>query len=57
MMIISHVKEWINSFKIDYNLIRIHGSIGKPPLGWNFRKTIMNKFLSKILEAIIICNT
>ncbi|MEM2178978.1 MAG: hypothetical protein QW272_09190 [Candidatus Methanomethylicaceae archaeon] len=47
----------INSFKIDYNLIRIHGSIKKPPLGWNFRKIIMNRFLSKVEVTIIICNT
>jgi hypothetical protein len=31
------------SFKIDYNFIRIHGKIGKPPLELEIRKNIINK--------------
>ncbi|MEM2178797.1 MAG: hypothetical protein QW272_08280 [Candidatus Methanomethylicaceae archaeon] len=31
-----HVKEWINSFKIDYNLIRIHGFIKKATIRMEF---------------------
>jgi hypothetical protein len=38
-----HIIKWIESFKIDYNFIRIHGKIGKPPLGIKLRKNIMNK--------------
>jgi hypothetical protein len=42
---------WIESFKIDYNYIRIHGKIGKPPLGIKLRKNIMNK-MKNIKEVI-----
>ncbi|MEM2525964.1 MAG: hypothetical protein QXI49_07240 [Candidatus Methanomethylicaceae archaeon] len=38
-----HIIKWIESFKIDYNYIRIHKKIGKPPLGIKLRKNIINK--------------
>jgi len=46
-----HIIKWIESFKIDYNYIRIHGKIGKPPLGIKIRKNIMNK-MKNIKEVI-----
>jgi uncharacterized protein YeeX (DUF496 family) len=43
-----HIIKLIESFKIDYNYIRIHGKIGKPPL---IRKNIINE-LKNIKEVI-----
>jgi len=46
-----HIIKWIESFKIDYNYIRIHKKIGKSPLGIEIRKNIMNK-MKNIKEVI-----
>jgi uncharacterized protein YeeX (DUF496 family) len=46
-----HIIKLIESFKIDYNYIRIHGKIGKPPLGIKIRKNIINEL--KNIKGVI----